>query len=76
MDERKIALLHFAALLRKYREGLGHRNAHSFFTAQGGRGFFGCTYRAYLYVEKGLSVPSPALVEKLVATLWIAAGPG
>jgi len=71
-NERREALARFADLLRRYRENLGHDNPHAFFTAQGGRAFFGCTYRAYLSVEKGLSLPQPALVEKLISTLWVA----
>ncbi|MBI3553852.1 MAG: hypothetical protein HY077_15260 [Elusimicrobia bacterium] len=72
VEDRKRALGSFSALLRQYRRGLGHPSARAFFEAQGGRTFFGCTYRAYLNLENGLSVPQPALVEKLAAAFWIA----
>lgn len=62
----------FARLVRSYREDTGHPTARAFFQAQGGPAFFGCTYKAYLNVENGASVPQPALVERLATALRVA----
>ena len=72
MAKPNAALSHFAALVRKLREGAGFTNARSFYQSHGGRPFFGCTYKAYLNVEKGVSVPQPRLVEKLATALRVA----
>lgn len=66
----------FSPVLRKFREQAGYDSARSFFQALGGRGFFGCTYKQYLNVEGGRSVPQPRLVERLAAGLRIAVDEG
>ncbi|MBI2384636.1 MAG: hypothetical protein HYV14_01355 [Elusimicrobia bacterium] len=59
----------FSAILRGLRLDAGHKTPRRFFLAQGGRAFFGCTYRNYANVEYGRSLPSPALMEKIAAAL-------
>lgn len=59
----------FAERLRGLRLDAGHKTPRRFFLAQGGRAFFGCTYRNYANVEYGRSLPSPALMEKIAAAL-------
>ena len=59
----------FADTLQTLRADAGHASARSFYQASGGRVFFGCTYRQYLNVEKGVSAPSAKLVEKISQAL-------
>ena len=62
----------FCALLPGLREAAGFRSARAFFSANGGRAFFGCTYKQYLNVEGGRSIPQPLLVERLASALRVA----
>lgn len=75
MPRAASALSHFATLVRKYRELGGHRTARAFYDAQGGRESLGIGYKAYANVERGVSVPQPALVERLVAAFRLALSP-
>lgn len=59
----------FADTIAQLRAGNGHSSARAFYQASGGRPYFGCTYRQYLNVEKGLSAPSAKLVEKIAQAL-------
>lgn len=59
----------FCSVLRRLRTSLGHGSARAFFRAQGGAAFFGCTYKAYLNVEGGRSLPQPHLALKIAAGL-------
>lgn len=68
----KSALKRFSALVCRYREQAGYATARGFYEALGGRDFFDCTYKAYLNAENGVSLPSPRLVEKLVAAFRLA----
>lgn len=68
----KSALERFSALLRRYREQAGYATTRGFYEALGGRDFFDCTYKAYLNAENGASLPSPRLVEKMVAAFRLA----
>lgn len=64
----------FARVLRARREAAGYPSARAFYRALGGRAFFGCTYKAYVNVETGVSRPTPRLLERLVAGLRLAIG--
>lgn len=68
----KTALKRFSEMVRRCRQSAGYANTRAFYQALGGRVFFGCTYKAYLNVENGVSLPSPKLVEKLVAAFRLA----
>lgn len=59
----------FSGILRGLRLDAGHKTPRRFYLAQGGRAFFGCTYRNYANVEYGRSLPSPALMEKIASAL-------
>lgn len=59
-------------MVRRYREQAGYASTRGFYEALGGRDFFDCTYKAYLNAENGASLPSPRLVEKLVAAFRLA----
>lgn len=72
ISQRKAALAHFALVVRKLREQIGFPTARSFYESVGGKAVFGCTYKAYLNVENGVSAPQPRMVEKLVAALRLA----
>lgn len=68
-------LAHFAALVRRYREAAGYSSARAFYDAQGGREALGAGYKTYANLERGVSVPQPFLVEKLVAAFRLALSP-
>ncbi|MBI4375486.1 MAG: hypothetical protein HY549_03455 [Elusimicrobia bacterium] len=68
----RAALDLFAAIVRRCREASGYPAARAFYQAMGGAAFFGCTYKAYLNVENGVSLPQPRLVERLVAAFRLA----
>lgn len=63
------ALEGFAAVIRRCRKEAGYRTARAFYVAQGGKGFFGCSYKAYANLEAGVSVPQPRLLERVAAAL-------
>ncbi|MBI4345955.1 MAG: hypothetical protein HY553_03815 [Elusimicrobia bacterium] len=69
------ALAHFAKLVRRYREQAGFETARDFYEALGGKEKMGVGFKAYANVERGLSVPQPALVERLVAAFRLAHSP-
>lgn len=71
-SQRKAALAHFALVVRKLREQIGYPTARAFYESSGGKATFGCTYKAYLNVENGVSAPQPRMVEKLAAALRLA----
>lgn len=71
-ERDKPGLKRFADMVRRCRENAGYANTRSFYQALGGREFFGCTYKAYLNVENGASLPQPRLVERLVAAFRLA----
>lgn len=62
----------FAKLLTRLRTQAGYVSARSFYKDHGGTRFFGCTYKQYLNVESGRSVPQPKLVEKIASGLRVA----
>src|SRR5581483_5707266 len=64
----------FAMTLRGLRERAGHASARAFFLARGGTRVFGCTYKAYLNIESGRSLPQPGLALKIAAELGVDAG--
>lgn len=72
---KRSELAHFAALVRRYRRQGGYKTARAFYDAQGGRQALGTGYKAYANLERGASVPQPALVEKLVAAFRLALSP-
>ncbi|MBI3552011.1 MAG: hypothetical protein HY077_05785 [Elusimicrobia bacterium] len=51
----------FSTVVRELRAQKGYASARAFFKARGGPRFFGCTYKAYLNVEAGRSLPQPGL---------------
>ncbi len=69
------ALAHFSKLVRRYREAAGHQTARAFYDASGGKDAMGVGFKAYANVERGVSVPQPALVERLVAAFRLAHSP-
>lgn len=69
------ALAHFAKLVRRYREAAGHATARAFYDALGAKDALGVGFKAYANVERGVSVPQPALVERLVAAFRLAHSP-
>lgn len=62
----------FALELRRQREAEGFGSARAFYRARGGPSF-GCTYKAYLNLEAGRSVPQPALALRIAAALGVSA---
>lgn len=60
----------FALELGRQREAEGFASARAFYKARGGR-TFGCTYKAYLNLEAGRSVPQPALALRIAAALGV-----
>lgn len=60
----------FATTLRKQREAAGYTSARAFYRAWG-PAFFGCTYKAYLNIESGRSVPQPRLAMKIAVGLQV-----
>lgn len=68
--QRSPALADFAELIRRCREEAGYANAGQFHRAHG-RELMGCTAKAYQNLERGLTVPSPALVERLATALRV-----
>lgn len=58
--------------LRALREQAGHPSARSFFRSSGGTRTFGCTYKAYLNVEAGRSLPQPRLALTIAQALRLA----
>ena len=69
------ALAHFAKLVRRCREAAGHASARAFYDASGGREALGVGFKAYANVERGVSVPQPPLIERLVAAFRLAHSP-
>lgn len=67
---RHPALAVFAELIRRCREEAGYANAGQFYRAHG-RELMGCTAKAYQNLERGITVPSPALVERLATALRV-----
>lgn len=67
---RHPALAAFAELIRRCREEAGYANAGQFYRAHG-RELMGCTAKAYQNLERGITVPSPALVERLATALRV-----
>jgi hypothetical protein len=59
----------FFELLKKKRQEAGFRTAYRFFYDNGGKGFFGCSYRQYLRIELGNSIPGPERLSRLVSGL-------
>lgn len=59
----------FSRTLCQLREGVGYESARGFYIGRGGARHFGCTYRQYLNVEKGRSLPGPRLMEKIAVGL-------
>lgn len=59
----------FSGLLRKKRQEAGFRTAYRFFHGNGGEKFFGFSYRQYLRIELGKSVPGPERLSRLVSGL-------
>lgn len=64
----------FALELRRRREAAGYASARSFYRARGGS-TIGCTYKAYLNLEAGRSVPQPALALRIAAALEVSGEP-
>ncbi|MBI4345956.1 MAG: hypothetical protein HY553_03820 [Elusimicrobia bacterium] len=62
----------FALELKRQRESEGFSSARSFYRARGGPSL-GCTYKAYLNIEAGRSVPQPALALRIAAVLGVSA---
>lgn len=69
--ERRQAMEAFAGLIRKLRTAAGHGSGREFYRSSGARAFFLCTYEQYLNVERGRSMPSPGLVEKIAVALRV-----
>src|SRR5438046_525980 len=63
----------FDAALRELRRRAGFPSARAFFRARA-KGL-GCTYKAYLDVEAGRSLPKPGLALALAGALGAGAGP-
>jgi hypothetical protein len=61
----------FDQVLRKLRAGAGYSSSRAFYNDLGGRAFFGCTYRQFLNVESGQSLPGAKLLEKIAAGLGL-----
>lgn len=64
----------FSAVARKLREEAGFASARSFYRASGGVRRLACTYKAYLNVESGRSLPQPELAGRIADALGLAAG--
>lgn len=65
----------FASTLRDLRVQVGYTSARSFFKGRGGAPHFGCTYRQYVNVEAGRSLPGPRLLEKISVGLRLVENP-
>ncbi|MBI4375487.1 MAG: hypothetical protein HY549_03460 [Elusimicrobia bacterium] len=63
----------FAETVRRLRDGAGYSSARAFYRAKGGQNYFGCTYKAYLNIESGRSVPQPRLAYRIAAGLGLLA---
>jgi hypothetical protein len=61
----------FADVLRDAREEAGYTSSRAFYNRNGGAKFFGCTYRHYLNVESGKTMPSGKLIEKIAVALGL-----
>lgn len=61
----------FSEVLRRLRVEAGHSSARGFYRARGGRTAFGCTYKAYLDLEGGRSLPQPALALRVARALGV-----
>lgn len=59
----------FSELLKNKRQEAGFRTAYRFFHGNGGEKFFGFSYRQYLRIELGKSVPGPERLSRLVSGL-------
>lgn len=64
-----------STVLRRLREKAGYASSRKFFNDHDGRKFFGCTYRQYLNVEAGASIPSSTLMTKIAIALGLAHKP-
>src|SRR5438094_650062 len=62
----------FASAVRGLRERAGFPSARSFYKSRGGPRGLGCTYRAYLNVEAGRSLPQPKLAMSIARGLGLA----
>lgn len=67
--ERTAMKNEFSELLKKKRQEAGFRTAYRFFYDNGGKSFFGFSYRQYLRIEFGDSVPGPERLSRLVSGL-------
>lgn len=61
----------FPEAVRRLREAAGFSSARSFYRGRGGQRFFGCTYKAYLNIEAGRSIPQPALALRIAEGLRV-----
>ncbi|MEK9145407.1 MAG: hypothetical protein AAB339_07350 [Elusimicrobiota bacterium] len=59
----------FSEELRRSRARVGHSSALNFFNTSGGRGVIRCTYKQYLNIEAGRSLPRPKVLGALAAQL-------
>ncbi len=71
-----ISAMVFSEILRRLREDAGFSSARAFYRARGGRGAFGCTYKAYLDLEGGRSHPQPELALRVAKALEVRARGG
>ena len=62
-------------VLTRMRERAGYPSSRKFFNDHGGRKFFGCTYRQYLNVESGQSIPGSQLMTQISIALGLAHKP-
>ncbi|OIO10050.1 MAG: hypothetical protein AUJ52_05240 [Elusimicrobia bacterium CG1_02_63_36] len=61
----------FADVLRHAREQAGYTSSRGFYNRNGGTKFFGCTYRHYLNVESGKTMPSGKLIDRIAVALGL-----
>lgn len=61
----------FGAILARIRREQGFDSAHSFYKGRGGRRTLGLTYRNYLNLEQGRSLPKPERLEAILAALGL-----
>lgn len=61
----------FAGEARRLRAEAGYGTARSFYKRNGGPRGFGCTYRAYLDIEAGRSLPQPSLALAVARALGL-----
>lgn len=68
-------MLSFSETLRRLRRDAGFASSRAFYRGRGGERAFGCTYKAYLNVEAGRSIPQSALALKILEALDAARDP-